>query len=168
MLSIMNVIDPCLLLPLCVLYEIQNQIFQQGQCHCFLFFFILSGSKIVSHSPFACKWQNRFWDNEPVIAHFLSNKGGTSNIQIPCDYLELHPVPCMCDVCRVHKLGLSGTLKQNVLSLILLIPLAKHTNQKRGIYRHRILYPLLLEPPFLKDAQTLRLKASLELNQISN
>ena len=29
MLSIMNDIDPCLLLPICVLYEIQNQIFQQ-------------------------------------------------------------------------------------------------------------------------------------------
>ena len=28
MLSIMNEIDPYLLLPLCVLYEIQNQIFQ--------------------------------------------------------------------------------------------------------------------------------------------
>ena len=30
MLSIINEIDPCLLLPLCVLYEIQNQIFQQN------------------------------------------------------------------------------------------------------------------------------------------
>ena len=29
MLTIMNEIDPCLLLPLCVLYEIQNQIYQQ-------------------------------------------------------------------------------------------------------------------------------------------
>ena len=29
MLSIMNEIDPCLLLPLRVLYEIQNQIYQQ-------------------------------------------------------------------------------------------------------------------------------------------
>ena len=28
MLSIMNEIDPCLSLPLCVLYRIQNQIFQ--------------------------------------------------------------------------------------------------------------------------------------------
>ena len=29
MLSIMNEIDPCLLLPLCVLFEMQNQIYQQ-------------------------------------------------------------------------------------------------------------------------------------------
>ena len=29
MLSFMNEVDPCLLLPPCVLYEIQNQIFQQ-------------------------------------------------------------------------------------------------------------------------------------------
>ena len=29
MLSIMNEIDPCLFLPLCVLYEIQNQIYKQ-------------------------------------------------------------------------------------------------------------------------------------------
>ena len=33
MLSIMNEIDPCLLLPLCVLYEIQNEIFQQFKVH---------------------------------------------------------------------------------------------------------------------------------------
>ena len=31
MLSIMNEIDPCSLLPLCVLYEVQNQIYQQFQ-----------------------------------------------------------------------------------------------------------------------------------------
>ena len=30
MLSLMNEVDPCLLLLLCVLYEMQNQIFQQG------------------------------------------------------------------------------------------------------------------------------------------
>ena len=30
-LSLMNEVDPCLLLPLCVLYEMQNQIFQQEQ-----------------------------------------------------------------------------------------------------------------------------------------
>ena len=30
MLSIMNEIDPCLLLPLRVLYEIQNQIYQES------------------------------------------------------------------------------------------------------------------------------------------
>ena len=30
MLSFMNEVDPCLLLPLCVLYEIQNHIFQQS------------------------------------------------------------------------------------------------------------------------------------------
>ena len=30
MLSIMNEIDACFLLPLCVLYEIQNQIYQQS------------------------------------------------------------------------------------------------------------------------------------------
>ena len=29
MLSLMNEVDSCLLLPLCVLYEMQNQIFQQ-------------------------------------------------------------------------------------------------------------------------------------------
>ena len=36
MLSIMNEIDPCLLLLLCVLYEIQNQFYQQFiliMCH---------------------------------------------------------------------------------------------------------------------------------------
>ena len=46
----------------------------------FFFFFFLSDSRIVSHSPFACNWQNRFWDNEPVVARFLSNKGGNSDI----------------------------------------------------------------------------------------
>ena len=106
---------------------------------CFLFSF--SDFRIVSHLPFACKWQNKFWDSELVVARFSSNKGGTSNIQISCSSLELHPAPCMRDVCRVRGLGPSHTSKQNVLSLILLISLAKLANQKRGIYRHRILYP---------------------------
>jgi len=86
--------------------------------------------------------KHKFWDNEPVVAHFLSNKGGTSNIRIPRSFLELRPARCMRDVCRVRGLGPSRTSKQNVLSLILLIPSAKFTNQKRGIYRHRILYSL--------------------------
>ena len=135
----------------------------------FVFFFLYSDSRIVSHSPFACKWQNRFWDNESVVARFLSNKGGTSNIRIPRSSLELHPpLPCMHDVCHVCGLGLSCTSKQNVLYLILLISLVKLTNQKRGICRHRILYLLRLKPPFPNDAQTLRPKASLEPNKISN
>ena len=70
----------------------------------------------------------------------------------------------MRDVCRVCGLGLSRTSKQNVLSLILLIPLAKLTNQKRGIFKYHILYPLQLGPPFPNDARTLRPEASLEPN----
>ena len=69
---------------------------------------------------------------------------------------------------KANRLGPSCTSKQNVLSFILLIPLAKLTNQKRGIYRNRILYLLQLEPPFPNNAQTQRPKASLEPNQISN
>jgi len=56
-------------------------------CKSSLFFFpssssssSFSDSRIVSHSSFACKWQNRLWDSELVIAHFPDNKGGTSNI----------------------------------------------------------------------------------------
>ena len=131
-----------------------------------LFFFLFSDYRIVSHSPFTCKWQNKSWDNEPVVACFLSNKGGTSDIRIPHNSTELHPTPCMRDVCHVHGLGSNHTSKQNVLSLILCILLVKLTNQKRGICRHRILYPLRLEPPFPNDARTLRPKASLEPNQI--
>ena len=128
------------------------------------FFFFLSDSRIVSHSPFACKWQNRFWDNDPVVTCFSSNKGGTSDIRISRNSPELHPAPCMRDVCCVCGLGLSRTSKQNVLSLILLISSTKLSNQKRGICRHRILYPLRLGPLLSNDAQTLRAKASLEPN----
>ena len=131
-------------------------------------FFLFSKSRIVSHLPFACKWQNRFWDSEPIIARFPSNKGGTSDIQIPCNSSELHSAPCMRDVCHVCGLGPSRMLKQNLLSLILLISLAKLTNQKKGICRHHILYPSQFGPPFPNNARTLRPKASLELNQISN
>ena len=56
----------------------------------------------------------------------------------------------------------------DLMSLILLIPLAKLMNQKKGIYSHRILYPLWLEPTFPNDARTLWPKASLEPNQILN
>ena len=98
----------------------------------FVFLFFLSDFRIVSHSPFSCKWQNKFWDSEPHIARFPSNKGGTSDIRIPRSSLELHPTLCMRDVCRVRGLGLSHMSKQNVLSLILLIPLTKLTNKKKG------------------------------------
>ena len=70
--------------------------------------------------------------------------------------------------CRVGGLGLSRTSKQNVLSLILLIPFAKLMNQKRSIYRHCILYPLRLRPPFPNDTRILNPKASLKPNQILN
>ena len=44
------------------------------------FFFLLIDSRIMSHLPFACNWQNRFWDSDPVVVHLPSNKGGNSNI----------------------------------------------------------------------------------------
>ena len=69
-------------------------------------------------------------------------------------------------VCHVRRLGLSRTTKQNVLSLILLIPLVELMNQKRGIYRHHILYPLQLGPLFLNDVRILMPKVGLGLNQI--
>ena len=52
---------------------------------CFSF---LSDSRIASHSPFACNWQNRFWNSELVVTCFLSKKGGNSDIRIPCDSAE--------------------------------------------------------------------------------
>ena len=128
------------------------------------FFFPLTDSRIVSHSPFACKWQNRFWDNKLVITYFPSNTSGTSNIRIPRSSPELPRTPCMRDVCHVRGLGPSHTSKQNVLSLILLILSAKLTNQKKGICRHYILYPLQLGPLFPNNAQTLRPKTNLEPN----
>ena len=119
----------------------------------FVFFFLfLSHSRIMSHSPFTCKWQNGFWDSEPVVTRFLRNKGETSYIRIPRSSPELHPAPCMRDMCCVRRLGPSRMSKQNVLSLILLIPLAKLTNQKRGIYRYYILYSLRLGALFPNDA----------------
>ena len=39
--------------------------------------------------------------------------------------------------------------------------LAKLTNQKRVIYRQRILYPLQLGPPFSNDAKILKPKVGL-------
>ena len=98
----------------------------------------------------------------------MSNKGGNSDIQIPHNSSELHLASCMRDLCRVRGLGPSHMLKQNVLSLILLIPLVKLTNQKRGICRHRILYPLRLEPSFLNDTKILRPKVGLGPNQMLN
>ena len=89
-----------------------------------------SDSKIVSHFPFTCNWQKRLWDNESIIAHFPSNKGRTSDIQILHNSVELHPTPCMHVVYCMCGLGLSHTSKQNVLSLILLISLSELTNQK--------------------------------------
>ena len=63
-------------------------------------------------------------DSVPTVAHFLSNKGGNSDIRIPHNSAELYPAPCMCVVFHVHGLGPSCMLKQNVLCPTLLIPLA--------------------------------------------
>ena len=123
---------------------------------CLFSFFVLSDSRILSHLSFAFKWQNKFLDSEPIIARFPSNKGGNSDIRIPHSSLELHPAPCMRNVCCVRGLGSSRTSKQNILSLILFISLTKLTNQKKGICRNRILYPLRFKPPFPNDARTLR------------
>ena len=121
------------------------------------FVFLFSDSRIVSYSPFAYNWQNRIWDSKPIIARFSSNKGGNLDIRIPRNSAELHPAPCMRVVYHVRGLGPSRTSKQNVLSLIILILLAKLTNQKRGICRHCLLYPLQLGLPFPNDGKTLKL-----------
>ena len=71
-------------------------------------------------------------------------------------------------VCHMRRLGLSHMSKQNVLSLILLIPLVKLTNQKKGIYRYCILYPLRLGPPFPNDGKILKPKVGLGPDQIIN
>ena len=71
---------------------------------------------------------------------------------------------CMRVVCHVHRLGLICTSKQNVLSLILLISLAELTNQKMGICRHHILYPLQLGPPFSNNRSTIKPKIGLGPN----
>ena len=126
----------------------------------------LSDSRIVSHSPFACNWQTRFWHSESIVTRFPCNTYGTSNIQIPRNFVELHPAPCMRVVFYMRKLGSSHMLKQNVLPLFLLILLAKLTNQNKGICRHLILYPLRLGPPFSNDSSTLRPKVGLGSNQM--
>ena len=122
----------------------------------------------MSHLPFAYDWQNRLWDSKPVVARFLRKTGGNSNIRIPHNSSELHPTLCMRDMCRVHGLDPSRTLNQIFLSLIFLISLVKHMNQKRGICRHRILYPLQLELLFPNDSEILRPNVGLGLNQILN
>ena len=63
--------------------------------------------------------------------------------------------------CYVCGLGPNYTLKQNFLSLILLILLAELTNQKKGIYKHHILYPLQLGPPFPNNVRILKPKIGL-------
>ena len=119
-------------------------------------FFFFSDSRIVSHSPFACNWQNKFLDSEFVVTYFQSNKGGNSDIRISCNSMELHLATCMHVVRYVHGLGSNCTSKQIVLSLILLISLVELTDQKRGICRHRILYPLRFGPLFTNDVRILK------------
>ena len=120
---------------------------------------------IVSYSHFAYNWQNRFWDSGPIVARFPSNKWGNLDIWISRTFAELLP-PHVCVLCHVRGLGPSHMLKQNVLSLNLLILLVDLTNQKRGICRHRILYPLRLGLPFSNDGKILKSKVGLGPDQI--
>ena len=79
--------------------------------------------------------------------------------------MELQPALCIV-LCALY-VGLAQAVRRNkifFLSLILLIPLVKLTNQKRGICRHRILYSLRLGPSFPNDAKILRSKVSLGSN----
>ena len=90
-------------------------------------------------------WQTKFWDSEPIVARFPSNTHGTLGVWIPHNSFELNLTPCMCIVCHMRGLSSSRMSKQNVLSLFLLIPLTKLTNQKKGNCRHLIWYPLMTQ-----------------------
>ena len=84
-----------------------------------VYFFFLSDSRIGSHSPFACNWQNKFWDSELAIARFPSKKGGNSDIRIPHNFAELHPTPCMREVCCVR--GLGRIVRRNKMFFLLFV-----------------------------------------------
>ena len=56
--------------------------------------------------------------------------------------------------------------KKKFFSLILLIQLVELTNQKRGIGRQSILYPLWLRPLFPNDVEILEPKVGFGPNQI--
>ena len=86
-----------------------------------MFVFLFNDSRIVSHLPFACNWQIRFLDSEPIVTRFPSNTSRTLDTRIPCNSAGLHLAPYMHVVRRVRWLGSSCTLKENVLSLILSI-----------------------------------------------
>ena len=83
-----------------------------------LFVFLFSDFRIVSHSPFAYDGQNRFWNGEPIVAYLLRNNGENWDILIPCNSSELHPAPCMRDVCHVHGFGKIGSEIMNPSLLI--------------------------------------------------
>ena len=72
----------------------------------------------MSHLPFACKWQNRFWDSEPIISHFPSNKGGTLDIQISHSFLELQLVLMHTQLCSCIRRLVLEALRTWVLAYI--------------------------------------------------
>ena len=123
----------------------------------------------MSHWPFACNRKNKFWNSEPVIARFSSNKGENSDIQIWHDFAKLHLAPCMRVIYCVRGLGPSHTTNCFVsyfFYFFIFYFWAEFTNQKRGIYRHCILYPLWLRPLFPNDGSTLKPKVGLGPNQM--
>ena len=83
-----------------------------------LFVFLFSDFKIVSHLHFVCNWQNKFWNSEPVIAHFLSNNGGNWDILIPRNSSKLHLAPFMRDVCHMRGFSKTGS---GIVNLSLLV-----------------------------------------------
>ena len=60
-----------------------------------VFFSLFSDSKIVSHSPFTCNWQNRFLDSELIVARFLSNIGENLDIESHAT-LQSYNLPHLC------------------------------------------------------------------------
>ena len=49
---------------------------------------------------FCLQLVNKFWDSEPIVARFSSNKVGNLDIRIARNFAELHLALCMHVVCR--------------------------------------------------------------------
>ena len=115
MLSFMNEVDPCLLLSLCVLYEIQNQIFQQNAALttqpplplwfsaqfpptlCFLFFFSLN----LPSPFFLVSLLHSFFFRTPYyLSSLLLSSLSLMGVQIIIFFISSHAIPLLPKIPR--------------------------------------------------------------------
>ena len=115
MLSIMNEIDQRLLLPLYVLYEIQNQIFQQGLCAHMLDIMSMVMACLDLHA--LCFMPSFMLISTPLHTYMFRST---------CLYAWIHVLPCLCAKLSHVHMHVAIPLLRSMFHILVCLDLCFH------------------------------------------